>query len=121
VTPRRQAAERRGRRGETLAALWLALKGYRILAQRARTPFGEIDLAAFKAGLLVVVEVKARPSLAAGLAAVMPTQQARLARAAAWLANARGLGHAPIRLDVVVVRPRGWPVHVRDAWREPAR
>ena len=33
----RQRAERRGRLGETLAALWLQFKGYRVLARRVRT------------------------------------------------------------------------------------
>ena len=37
---KRQRAERGGRRAETLAAWWLRLKGWRILAIRARTPVG---------------------------------------------------------------------------------
>ena len=48
----RQRAEQRGRTAELLAALWLMAKGYRILAHRARTPFGEVDLAARPCGLL---------------------------------------------------------------------
>lgn len=67
MSDRRRAAERRGRRGEGSAALWLSLKGYRILASRVRTPFGGIDLVALRRGVLVIVEVKARPTLAAGL------------------------------------------------------
>ena len=43
---RRQAAERRGHKSEALAAFWLQLKGWRILARRLRTPVGEIDLVA---------------------------------------------------------------------------
>ena len=42
----RQKAYRRGHRGEWLAAAALMLKGYRILARRHRTRFGEIDLIA---------------------------------------------------------------------------
>ena len=42
----RRRAEQGGRRAETLAAWWLRLKGYAILAQRVRTPVGEIDLVA---------------------------------------------------------------------------
>jgi putative endonuclease len=113
----RRAAERRGRRGELDAALMLMAKGYRILAQRARTPFGEIDLVAGKAGLLVIVEVKARPSRSEGLAAILPRQQGRLERAALWYASASGRTAAPIRFDLVIVRPFRLPLHVRDAWR----
>ena len=36
----RYQAEKRGRRGETLAAWYLRLKGYRIIDQRVRTPRG---------------------------------------------------------------------------------
>ena len=43
---KRQHAERGGRRAEALAALWLRLKGWTILARRARTPVGEVDLVA---------------------------------------------------------------------------
>jgi putative endonuclease len=113
----RRDAERRGRGAETLAALWLLAKGYRILAQRERTPYGEIDIAAFKDGVLVVVEVKARPSFAEGAMAVSYTQRTRLLRAAQDLAKRRRLGNVPIRFDLVVHQPRRWPVHLRGAWR----
>jgi len=117
MNDRRRAAESRGRRGELAAALWLMAKGYRILAQRARTPFGEVDIAALKRGVLVIVEVKARPDAATGLAAVLPYQQQRLERAAASLAGKWRLMQAPIRFDVVVIRPWAAPLHLRDAWR----
>ena len=35
----RRAAEDRGRRAERIAALWLRLKGYRILGTRVRTQY----------------------------------------------------------------------------------
>ena len=38
----RKAAERRGHSSESLAALWLKLKGYRILERRLKTRAGEI-------------------------------------------------------------------------------
>ncbi|HET9353392.1 MAG TPA: YraN family protein, partial [Sphingomicrobium sp.] len=40
----RQLAEARGRRAETIAAWWLRLRGWRILAQRVRVTGGEVDL-----------------------------------------------------------------------------
>ena len=40
----RQAAHARGHHSESVAALYLRLKGYRILARRLKTHVGEIDL-----------------------------------------------------------------------------
>ncbi len=45
---------------ESLAAVFLMLKGYRILRRRYKCPVGEIDLIAYKRGTLVAVEVKYR-------------------------------------------------------------
>ena len=57
---RRLKAERQGRRGETLAALYLQAQLYQIVARRFKTPVGEIDLIAERFGTTVFVEVKAR-------------------------------------------------------------
>ncbi len=112
----RRRAERRGRRGEGAAALWLQLKGYQILDRRARTPVGEIDIVARRGGVTVFVEVKARPERGAGLIAVSRSAQRRLSRAgAAWLAGRSQ--STPMRFDVVVIAPRSLPFHLRDAWR----
>jgi len=120
VTARRRAAERRGRAAELYAALWLIAKGYRILGRRVRTPFGEIDVAAWRAGVLVIVEVKARASYAAGMEAVTFHQQERLARAAQALAGRWRLMAAPIRFDIIVIGDGLWPRHVRGAFFDPA-
>ncbi|MBL8536559.1 MAG: YraN family protein [Hyphomonadaceae bacterium] len=112
----RQAAERRGRTAEWLAMALLMTKGYRILGHRCRTPFGEVDIAAWKAGVLVIVEVKARRSYDAGAYAVTPTAQQRIARAAQVLAGRWRLGAAPIRFDLIVVGAGWLPKHERGAW-----
>ena len=62
---RRQEAERRGRKGEALAALLSRCKGYRILGQRVRTRAGEIDLVA-KSPSGVVCFVVSRRGLRTG-------------------------------------------------------
>jgi putative endonuclease len=113
----RAAAEARGRAAELLAALWLMGKGYRILAHRARTPFGEVDLAALKGRTLAIVEVKARPTREAGLEAVGLRQQERIARAGLALMKRYRLADLAVRLDLIIVRPWAAPIHVRDAWR----
>jgi putative endonuclease len=111
------AARRSGRRGEVLAAVWLMLKGYRILGFRLRTPQGEIDLLAWRRGVLAVVEVKRRAGLAEALEAVTPEQRDRLRRAgAAIAARRRILAGASVRLDLLALAPGKLPRHHPDAW-----
>ena len=118
----RRQAWRRGRRGEALAALWLRLKGYRILARGLKSPVGEIDIVARRGGTLAIVEVKRRADRDAGTLALAPRQQARIARAAAWLVGRRpDLAGAVIRFDIVLIAPGRLPRHLADAWRAPER
>lgn len=121
---RRREAERRGRRGELLAAVLLIAKGYRILARRVRTHAGEIDLVARSPrGILCFVEVKTRNALRDAQEAVLPRQQARISRAAdLYLAQFRGRSPTGVRFDTVLVADGSlWPRHLRDAWRPPPR
>jgi putative endonuclease len=115
----RKAAERRGHLGESLAALWLRLKGYRILARRLKTHAGEIDLvAAAPFGPVCFIEVKAREKAVAAAQAVTPTQQTRIARAAfLYLAGRPSLARRGARFDIVAIGSGHLPVHHRDVWR----
>lgn len=114
----RRAGDRRGHRAEALAALWLRLRGYRLIHRRYRGLGGEIDLVARRGPLLIAVEVKARPTAAACLAAVTPRQQRRIAAAATeLLARDRRFLGCSVRFDVIAICPRRWPVHLVDAWR----
>jgi putative endonuclease len=117
----RQKAERRGRVAEWTAMLFLICKGYRILGHRLRTPYGEVDVAAWKDGVLVIVEVKARHSYDSGAYAVTPMAQQRIARAAQTLAGRWRLAAAPIRFDLVVIGSGLLPRHERGAWFDEAR
>src|ERR1700748_3669569 len=86
ASPERVAAFRTGLSAESRAAALLMAKGYRILAKRFRTPYGEIDLVARRRNLVVFVEVKARASLDDAAYAGTPRQPRRLIDAAqAWL------------------------------------
>ena len=96
--------------------LFLMCKGYRILGHRLRTPYGEVDVAAWKDNVLVIVEVKARKTYDAGAYAVTPMAQQRIARAAQTLAGRWRLTAAPIRFDLVVVGSGLLPRHERGAW-----
>ena len=51
-----------GIKGEELAGVLLKSRGYNIVARNYVTKFGEIDLIAFKDGVLVFCEVKTRVS-----------------------------------------------------------
>ncbi|MBK8543047.1 MAG: YraN family protein [Caulobacteraceae bacterium] len=95
---------------------FLMCKGYRILGHRLRTPHGEVDVAAWKDSVLVIVEVKARNTYDAGAYAVTPMAQQRIARAAQTLAGRWRLTSAPIRFDLVVVGSGLLPRHERGAW-----
>jgi putative endonuclease len=106
-----------GRSAEVAAAVWLMLKGWRILGFRLKTPHGEIDLLARRGQVLAVVEVKTRPTLDEALAAVQPSQQVRLRRAGeALAARRRGLAGLSVRLDMVALAPGRLPRHIPDAW-----
>ena len=116
--PSRRAAERRGQWAETLAALWLQAKGYRIVARRFRSRAGEIDLVARRGRHLAFVEVKARARAAQAAWAVTPRQRARIARAAEhWLAINGAGQDLDMSFDVVLIAPWTWPRHIASAFR----
>src|SRR3954471_20424878 len=104
----RHAAERRGHAGESWAALWLRLKGYRILARRLKTHAGEIDLvAAAPFGPVCFIEVKVRKLARTAAEGGGESRQARIARAASlYLAGRPRLACRGSRFDIVAITPR---------------
>jgi putative endonuclease len=112
----RKAAERGGRRAEALAALWLRLKGWRILAKRARTPVGEIDLIARRGRTLAFIEVKARANATNAEMALDDFRLRRVARAAEALASRYARPGDDIRIDAIFVVPGRWPRHMENVW-----
>ncbi len=109
---------RRGLSAEALCRAALRLKLYRVLASRYRSPHGEIDIVVARGKTLALVEVKARPSAREAIEAITPHQRARLERAAGdFLARHAQFNRHNVRFDVMLVAPRRWPVHIKDAWR----
>lgn len=51
LTATKRRAERAGRQGEFRAAMFLRLQGWQILAERVKTPLGEIDQIARRSGI----------------------------------------------------------------------
>ena len=117
ASPARVAALRTGISAESRAAAFLMAKGYRILAKRFRTPYGEIDLVARKRNLLAFIEVKARASLDEAAYAVTPRQQARIIDAAgAWLMAHPEHAEFEIRFDAMLIAPGRLPRHLTGAF-----
>lgn len=118
TAPRRRQAWLRGRRGEGLAACWLRLKGYRVVARNFRSGAGEVDLIARRGGILAMVEVKTRGDLASAGEALGTRQRARIVRATeAFLQQRPNLAQLSVRFDVILVAPGRLPRHLLDAWR----
>jgi putative endonuclease len=114
----REAADARGRHAEERAAAALVAEGWQVIARRVRTPAGELDLVAERAGLLAFVEVKARATLQAAAFALGAPQRRRLAGAAeAWMAAHPGHGEAGVRFDVMLVDAAGQVRRIADAFR----
>ncbi|SCB38029.1 YraN family protein [Rhizobium hainanense] len=116
-TLKRQKAWRRGHVAEYLAAAFLMLKGYRIVAIRHRTKLGEIDIVARKGDLAVFVEVKSRRGAQEAIDAVSVSSQRRI-RAASdlWLARQPDFARLSQRYDIVAMLPGRWPQHFPDAF-----
>ena len=113
----RVAAFQTGLSAESRAAAWLLAKGYRILARRFRTPYGEIDIVARRRNLLAFVEVKARANLDDAAFAVTPRQQGRIINAAqVWLMAHPEHAEFELRFDAILIAPRRLPRHVIAAF-----
>ena len=117
---RRREALRRGTRAEGLAALWLRLRGWRIVQRNFRCRQGEIDIIARKGNLVIFVEVKARTGLQQAVVAVDASSQRRISAAGMkWIAARPDGAELSWRCDIVAVRPWRLPVHLEDAFASP--
>lgn len=113
---KRQRAEAQGREGELRAAIWLRLKGWRIVAQRVKTPRGEIDLVARRGNLVSFVEVKWRSSRAALDHAIDAYRLQRVAAAVECVAHEYVRDGEDLRIDVILLAPGVMPRHITNAW-----
>ena len=114
---KRPQAAKRGRGAETLACWYLRLKGWRILARRARVPGGEVDIVARRGRTVAFVEVKARGSSEAAAFALDRYRLRRVAVAAERLAQRYVRDGDDVRIDALFVIPGKLPRHLSDVWQ----
>jgi putative endonuclease len=114
---KRGKAEKRGHFAEFIALMYLRLKGYRLLAQRFKTPQGEVDLIMRRRDVTAFIEVKARSTRDQGVEAVTTTQSKRISAAARfWMARDKISNQNFCRFDIVVVSPYLLPHHIENAF-----
>jgi putative endonuclease len=112
----RLAAEKLGRRGETIAAWFLRLKGWRVVAMRVKTPRGDVDLIARRGKTIAFVEVKARANVRDLATAIDAYRLRRVAAAAEILLPKYGKECENMQIDVIMVAPWRWPNHLPNVW-----
>ena len=113
----RRDAERRGRGAESLACWYLRLKGWRILARRARVPGGEVDIVARRRKTLAFVEVKARATEESAAFALDEWRLRRVVTAAERLAQRYMRAGDDVRIDALFIVARRWPRHLPNVWQ----
>ena len=91
--------------GELMAESYLMKKGYRLLARKYRTYWGEIDLVMEDGRHLVFVEVKRRSNLRYGEPeeSILPMKISHMCRAALQFVQNMGTGGRMMRFDVVCI------------------
>ena len=109
--------------GEAKAAAYLEEKGYTILHRNWRIPSGEIDIIAYKDGVLVFAEVKTLPNGDAQMLSHVLNQkkQKRIVKTAkSFLDLYRQYNSGYIRFDVLIIDTPGFePVyHIENAFVE---
>jgi putative endonuclease len=110
---RRRATFLRGHRAETIALLYLIMKGYRPIARRYSAAGGEVDLIMRRGDTIAFIEVKARGLMDDALIAITATKRQRFSRAVrSWLSRHAWAEGKIWRADAVFIAPRRWPRHV---------
>lgn len=110
-------AYKKGHAVEALAALYLRLKGYKIIKMRFKTPGGEIDIIARRKNQIVFVEVKGRGEMQAALESVTVRNQSRVEKAARYfIAQHPQLAGFDMRFDAIVFAPPFSFQHLDNAW-----
>ena len=92
------------------------MHGWRILAQRARVPGGEVDLVARRGKIIAFVEVKARATEEGAAIALDDYRLRRVVVAAERLAPRFMRPGDDIRIDAIFLLPGKLPRHLANVW-----
>jgi putative endonuclease len=115
-----------GHLGESIAALFLEMEGYRILSRNARLGRLEVDLIAVRDETVAFVEVRTRTGRTYGRPeeTVRGRKRRNILRAAAGLISRLGLPPARhLRFDLIAIERQGFGLHLRHlpGWTGPVR
>lgn len=114
---KRRRAYRSGLSAERIAAWYLRLKGYAILATRYRAADGEVDIVARRRHDVIFVEVKARATMASAQLAITPLKRRRFSHAVrAFLGTRPELIGLTYRADAIFIAPWRLPLHLPHAF-----
>ncbi len=114
---KRRSTYQDGLRAEMIATWVLRAKGYRILAQRYKTPIGEIDIVARRGRTLVFVEVKFRGTVEEALSCLTPSMKGRIVKAARhFIAAYPDYNDYAMRFDLMAVAGIFSFRHLDNAW-----
>ena len=94
---------------------FLRLQGWQILAERVKTPLGEIDLIARRNSVVAFTEVKWRKRREDLDHAIDEYRLRRLAAAAVAVAHQYVRDGDDIRVDVILLAPASIPRHINNA------
>jgi putative endonuclease len=113
-----RAAHANGIAAEDAACAAIMADGWTILARRMRTKAGEVDAVAEKAGILAIIEVKSRPTLAEAAVALSMRQRTRLLGACEMIVSEHpDWGINGVRFDILLVDAAGRVRRIADAFR----
>lgn len=105
-----------GIKAEKMAAGYLKLKGYKILEERFKTPYGEVDIIAQRKNLMAFIEVKARQTKRGALESITPKMKKRISDAALFYISQQEQGDYDYRFDLITVTPPFSVHHLDNAW-----
>ena len=110
-----------GHFAETIALLFLRLKGYRFVAKNfitgKGTNAGEVDLIMRHHKTLVFIEVKKRKTTQKALYAISSKQQMRLTKGAiSFVKSHPEYQNYQLRFDAVIFSANRFPKHIQNAW-----
>lgn len=105
-----------GVKAEKMATLYLRAKGYKILEERYKTRYGEIDIIASKRNLIAFIEVKARKTKEQALESITPKMRKRISDTALYYVSQSDEGECDYRFDVITVTSPLSVEHLEHAW-----